>query len=220
MQPGAPPPPPGYGYPPGYAPGPAPGGYGYPPGYGYPQAPIKSSTPRTLGTLSMVFGGIVVALSLFGLLAGNSFSGMIDHSHISKDAWNRYMSDVKGASMAMSGLMLAMSAALFYIGTGQRSYQRWAVRASVWWGIAAIAYLVLQLIVNLTVVLPAMDRLLEAVSSSRMRGTMSATMKIGVFSGLAFYLPYPIVMIVAFRKQANVDAMDQPPLPTATATTL
>ena len=62
------------------------------------------------------------------------------------------------------------------------------------------------------------DRLLDAMRNSHMRSSMSTMMKVGIFSGIAFYLPYPIVMLVAFRKQANVDAMDQPPLPTATAT--
>ena len=177
---------------------------------------MKSSSPRTLGTLSMVFGGIVAAFSLLNLVAGNAFANMVDHSHIRKESWERYMSDIHGASMAMAAVMLVMSASLFYIGMGQRGYQRWATRASVWWGIAAIVVLAAQLVVNLSVVVPAMDRLLDGMANQRLRDTMGAGMKVGVFGGLLFYLPYPIVMIVAFRKQANVDAMDQPPLPTAT----
>ncbi|MBK9031087.1 MAG: hypothetical protein IPL61_07090 [Myxococcales bacterium] len=206
MHPGYPPPPPGYGYPPGYGPA---------PGYGYPAGPTKSNTPRTLGTLSMVFGGIVAAISLFGLLAGKQFGQMVNTNQVGRAAFDRYMADIHSASMAMSAAMLVMSVALIYIGTGQRSYQRWAVRASVWWGVAALVYLGVQMIVQFTVILPAMDRLLDAISNSRIRGSMGAIMKVSVFSGILFYAPFPIVLISSFRKQVNVDAMDQPPLPTA-----
>jgi hypothetical protein len=201
MHPGYPPPPPGY---------------GDPPGYGYPPAgPIKSSTPRTLGTLSMVFGGLVAAMSLFGALAGKTFGTMMDTNRISKAAFERYLAEIHTATMTMSLLMAALSIALIYIGTGQRSYQRWAVRASIWWGIAALVFLVVQLIVQVAVVLPAIDRLMADIGNRQFRETMGMAMKVGIFGGMVFYAPYPILLIASFRKPANVEAMDQPPLPTA-----
>jgi hypothetical protein len=210
MQPGYPPPP-GYGYPP---PGYPPPGYGYPPGYAPP--PTKSTTPRTLGTLSIVFGALIAFLSLIGLVAGKQFGSMMRVQPSQRDAFNAYLHEVHGASMAISTLMLVMSLILVAVGIGQRGYRRWAVQASVAWGIAALVVLVINAVVQFTVMIPALDRFIAAIThGGRIVVPMGGIMKVSAIMGLVFYAPFPIILISAFRKAANVTAMDQPPLPVA-----
>jgi hypothetical protein len=190
-------------------------GYGY--GYGMPMVPQKSATPRTLGTLSMTFGGIIAALNLIGVLAGKQFNAMMKVEASQQEAFDQYLREVHNASLALGVVMLVMSIALFVIGTGQRGYKRWAVTASVAWGIAALVFLVINLFVQLTVILPALDRFIEAISHGNMPGQMNGIMKVSALLGLAFYAPYPIILIVAFRRPHNIQAMDQPPEPTPAA---
>ena len=80
---------------------------------------------------------------------------------------------------------------------------------------AALVYLVVQLIVQLVVMLPAIDHLMADIGNRQFRDTMGMVMKVSIFSSVIFYAPYPIILLTAFRKPANVDAMDQPALPTA-----
>jgi hypothetical protein len=204
MQPQPPPPPPGYGWPPG------PNPYA-----GYP--PPKTNTPRTLGTLSMVFGGIVTGTSLLTLVVGKSlgtFSAPPGH----KAAFERYAEQCSTYSMVTAAVMLLMSVALFYFGTGQRKYLRWAAKASVQWGVVALLVLVGQFIGIFAVVLPAIDDLTRAVANDRVLGSMSTMMKVTTVFSLALYAPFPLILISTFRKQENIDAMDQPAaeLPSAT----
>jgi hypothetical protein len=85
------------------------------------------------------------------------------------------------------------------------------VKASVIWGITALAFLVVNLFVQLTVIMPALERFIDAISHGNMTNPMGGIMKISAVVGLAFYAPYPIILIVAFRRPHNVQAMDQPP---------
>ena len=197
MNPGYPNPPPGYAW------TPPPGGH-----YGGPPMPMKSTTPRTLGTLSMVFGGIVTALSLFNLLAGKAFTTMTVQAG-QRAAFERYLDSLSGYTMVQSIVMLVMSIALVYIGTGQRGYKRWATGASVMWGLIALVVVVGQLIGAVAIALPALEVFARDIAHGGPGASaiiMSA--KIGVFVGIAFYAPYPIILISSFRKPHNVAAMD------------
>ena len=198
MQPGYPPPPPsGYGYPPGYYPGMVPPGYG----------PPRPTSPKTLGVLSIVFGSLVALFSLFGAIVNRG--GGFKPQGISTGAWQRYLDEIATAAIAMSTLLAAMSIALIVIGVGQRGYKRWAGKASVVWALAALAFLAVQAVVNFAVMIPAMERVFADLPSAAVRSTATGAVKIGVFVSLAFYLPYPIILLVTFRKPATVAAMDQ-----------
>lgn len=199
MHPGyPPPPPPGYGYPPGYYP---PGMV--PPGYGQP---VRPSSPKTLGVLSIVFGSLAAAGTLFGLVT--SGGSVFRPSGVSSAAWRHYLDQVGTVTMIMSAVMLAMSVALIVIGAGQRGYKRWAGKASVWWALAGLVILAIQLVVNLTVVAPAMERVFADLPRMA-RETANAAGKVSAFLALALYVPYPIILLVTFRKPAVVAAMDQ-----------
>jgi len=186
--------------------------------YGYGGVPMKTSTPRTMGTLSMVFGAIVVCTSIFGALGGQmSFTKMPPGQQA---AFERYIAATHTFTVVQALIMLVMAASLFYIGTGQRGYKRWAAGASVKWGVAALAVVVFNIIGAVTYTMPALDTFINEIShgNSPAAGAIGVAMKVGVFMGFAFNLPYPIIMISVFRKPQNVDAMDQPTaIPTATA---
>lgn len=203
MQPGYPPPPPGY----GWAPGPA--------GY-YP--PQRTNTPRTLGLLSIIFGALVVVNSLIALVAGKQF-GTMAVQESQREAFGRYLAEVHDYTMATSVVMLLMAGALIAIGIGQRGYKRWAVKASVLWGMAGLAVVVAQAIGAFTVVLPALDRFTTEITSNvgLDSGAFVAGAKIGAFLGIAFYVPYPLILILSFRKPHIVAAMDEPKAPPAAA---
>jgi hypothetical protein len=184
------------------------------PGYGY-GAPVKTSTPRTLGTLSMVFGGIVTATSLFSVIAGRQI-GNFSVQPGQREAFDAYVNEIHGYSMVQGTIMLLMSIALFYIGTGQRSYKRWAVGASVKWSLVAFAVIVFNAIGTFVWVLPAMDHLLAHLPHGNVQTqSMAMGMKVGLVMGLGVNLPYPIILLSTFRKPAIVAAMDQPSLPVA-----
>ncbi|HUJ59857.1 MAG TPA: hypothetical protein VLX92_15240 [Kofleriaceae bacterium] len=186
-------------------------GHGYP-GYGYP--PPRSPAPRTLGTLSIIFGSVVSLLSLVGLVVGRQLAGFTVRAS-QQEAFERYLREVHGASRLLSALMLMMSIALIYIGLQQRAYKRAAVRASITWGIVALAVLVVQIFVQLTVIGPALDRFVDAISQGPQIVPMSGIMKFSSLFGVAFYAPYPIILIATFRKPKFVAIMDQPVLPEA-----
>ncbi|MBS1121994.1 MAG: hypothetical protein H6Q90_4222 [Deltaproteobacteria bacterium] len=183
--------------------------------HGYPVP--KPAAPRTLGTLSIIFGSIVGAMSLFSLIIGKQVGAMMQTNGSQKAAFEDYMAEIHTVSMVQSGAMLVMSAALVYLGVGQRRYLRSAASASVKWGLVALVYLVAILIVQCVVVLPALDRFMEAISHGmNAQLPMGGIMKISVFFGLAFYAPFPIILMVTFRKPHILAAMDQPQLPVAT----
>jgi uncharacterized membrane protein (DUF485 family) len=188
-------------------------------GYQQMQVPqmYRSNTPKTLGVLSIVFGSIIAAMSAIGLAAGKQFGSMVQ-AHGNEAAFDRFIAETHAVSVLQSTAMLVMSLLLIYIGTGQRKYMRWASGASVKWGIAALVYLVVNAIVQFTVVMPALDRFMTEISHANIDVPVGAIMKVSQFIGLAMYAAYPIVMISAFRKPHNIASMDQPPptMPTAT----
>ncbi|MEZ4401818.1 MAG: hypothetical protein R3B06_17450 [Kofleriaceae bacterium] len=157
-----------------------------------------------------MFGSLVGLLALFGLLAGRSLAGGVNANQVGRAAFERYMDKIQVTSMLVSVVMLGMSIALIVIGNGQRKYLRKAVKQSVYWGIAALGVLALQLVIQFTVNIPALEALVGDVGGNHEARTILSTVKVASLVGLLFYLPYPIILIAAFRKPAVVAAMDQP----------
>ncbi len=188
-------------------------------GYGMQQQQYRSGTPRTLGLLSMIFGGIVAVMSFFGLVAGSQFGGMMQTTASQKEYFDVYMAQTHTVAVAQSAVMLLMSVILIFIGNAQRKYLRWAVGATVKWSLAGLVYLVLNAIVQFVVVMPALDRFIASISHGGLESLpMGGIMKFSALIGIAMYAAYPLVMLSAFRKPHNIASMDQPALPTATAT--
>jgi hypothetical protein len=180
-----------------------------------PYSNLKPGAPRTIGTLSLVFGSIVAALSLFGLVAGTQLGMMMQPDGSQRDAFERYSAEIHWVGQANNLALLAMSVLLIYISRGQRSYARWAAAASVKWGVAGLAWLVITVVLHFIVVAPAMDEFVAAIGNRFNGVPMGGIMKFGALIGYAFYAPYPIILLVTFRKPHIVAAMSEPPLPTA-----
>jgi hypothetical protein len=180
-----------------------------------PHPMMKPSAPRTLGTLSIVFGSIVAVFSGFGVLFGTTLGGMMQPSGIQREAFERYSADIHTVSFANNLAMFVMSLLLIYIGGGQRKYAPWARTASVKWGLAALGWLMVFGIVTCTVVFPAMERFVAEIAGQLHGVPMGGIMKFSMLFVLVLYGPYPIILITAFRRPHIVAAMSEPSLPTA-----
>jgi hypothetical protein len=139
-------------YPPSYAhlqpyPPQAPYAYGYP-GASPPSAP--SGAPHVLGILSIVFGGIMIASSLWGLVSavstaalGPVLSSLFPTSGMPAEVLQTWAI----CTAATSGLMLLMSVALLISGIGLVKKRPWGRSWSFWWSWVAFPVLVLRLLV-------------------------------------------------------------------------
>lgn len=123
-------------------------------------------------------------------------------------AMQEYLQAIRIPSLINSLLFIAMSVWLILLGVGQRRYRAWAARQSVIWGILGLAVVVSMIVVYFTITGPAAQRMMDQMTlysgaHNPMRGVMSWA---GLF-GMVFYLPWPIILIVTFRKPAVVSAM-------------
>lgn len=169
----------------------------------------RPSSPRVLGILSIVFGSIVVAFSLFGLAAAGLGSDMMG-SRAARRAFEVYAAELQPWSTIATIVMIGMSLALLFIGIGQRGYRQWAQRAAVAWAIAALVVLAGQFAFHFLVTTPALDRFIAGLQRHSPVGDMMSGMGTGLgFASLFFYAPYPIIMLVLMRKPAVVAAMTE-----------
>jgi hypothetical protein len=168
-----------------------------------------------MGILSIVFGSLVGLFSLFGLLGTGMMMGMGmptgGEAAGFDQTYENFLEVARVPNLINGVLMVGMSIALVAIGIGQVKYRRWAAQASVIWGAAALVVLVILATVQFTMVAPAMERLFADLAATdpempELSGFGSMMGVMGVFS-LALYLPYPILMIVFFRKPPVVEAM-------------
>lgn len=167
----------------------------------------KPSSPRVLGILSIVFGAIVIAFSLFGLVSNASGLG-VGALRGHEAALAHYMERLQPMATIMGVLMLAMSGALLWIGIGQRAYRRWARSASLVWGAVALVVLAAQFYWQITAAGPALTEFMTDLGlSTRVVGS-GLGQSMG-FVTLFFYLPYPIILLVFFRRPSIVAAMDR-----------
>lgn len=188
---------------------------GQPGPYAYPYPPVPPSGPRTLGTLSIIFGAIVAAFSFFGAIGGAGMAGMMtnmmkglpgnaDFSGVMED----YLHAIRTPSLIQGLVFVGMSIWLIVLGVGQRRYRAWAARQSVLWSVVALVVLVGAMVMYLTVIGPAAERMMEAIAShSDAPNPLGSFTSFAGLGGMIFYAPYPIILIVTFRKPAIVSAM-------------
>jgi hypothetical protein len=142
--------------------------------------PIPSRTPRILGILSMAFGGYFAYSWLGGGPINASWSAD-PASDLARDG-EVLLPAVAHANLAL----LAMSVALLGVGAGQYFYKRWAVVATTAWAVAAIAVALGIAAMMAGGVAPAMTEPFLAYTLAGFQ---------------VLLLPYPIVLLVAFRRQ-------------------
>jgi len=175
--------------------------------YGQANYPRRTNAPRTIGILSIIFGSIISITSLLGIF-GRQLGASMQATSSAREAFEQFSAEVHTWSVAIACVMMAMSLSLVFIGIGQRGYRRWAARASVMWGAIALLVLVAQTVIQFTVMMPAMEHFVESMPHA-VDMPMGGIMKVSAVIGLLFYAPYPIILIVCFRKPNIVAAMDQ-----------
>jgi hypothetical protein len=172
--------------------------------------PYPPSSPQTLGTLSIVFGAIVGVFSLLNLLGIGRGLAMMTNARTNADAVRNYLDAIQTSSMIQSLAFVAMSTWLVMLGVGQRRYRRWAARQSVLWAAAGFAVLAGVVIMNIVVLGPASQRFMdETLRHSHLPQGFGAIMRWAGLFGIAFYLPWPIILLVTFRQPKIISAMSQ-----------
>jgi hypothetical protein len=177
-----------------------------------PQGPQLPKAPKILGVLSIVFGSIVAAFSVYGVFSsgggGLRFTEGLPPRAI--EALDRFVAETRVASTIQSGAFLIMSLALIWIGMQQRKYREVAVKASIVWGAIALVVLVAATFQQMFVFAPAMERFMDTLAEYGAPNIYAGGMgKLISFLSLVLYAPYPIVLIVTFRKPQIVGVMKE-----------
>jgi hypothetical protein len=171
--------------------------------------PQRPKTPKILGILSIVFGSITAASSVWGVFSTGVATRFIRHlpQHI-VEAYERLVAETNLATTIQSAAFLIMSIALIWIGAKQLKYRAVAVKASIWWGGIALLVLVGAVFQHMFIHGPALERYNDAIAGDTLPGLGQMSAMMG-YVGLLAYVPYPIILIVTFRKQAIVDVMKE-----------
>jgi len=185
-----------------------------PPPYPPPYPPPRSKGPRILGIVSIVLGAFLGLRSLVGVLAGQALGmSMLRLPMVARvygpGTIERYMERIGPATRLQAAIFLVMSIALLLVGLGQLRYRAWARRWSVGWGIAALVALVPVAVIMVTVLGPAQAELMRSVAHRMAGPDMSAMGVMSTVMALFFYAPYPIILIVAFRRPAIAAVMTE-----------
>jgi len=201
-----------------------------PPGAWALPPPIErppTAVPKVFGILSIVFGGWLLLSGLFSslfIVIGPLLDNLADLAP--PDAPQREvvreMMGIVGTiytAVGIQGLIFAvMSGILLALGIGQLRYRRWAVRATVLWGIAALVLTVVMAGLSCLVLGPTLERAIETAAAADPHAEMPAGlggifgMLFGGTGGIAtliFYAPYPILLIAYFRKSYVQAAMNR-----------
>jgi hypothetical protein len=191
-------------------------------------------TPVVLGVLSMVFGGVQVLITGLSLVSapfskqmigsmGKAFSGL-PHQEGQPDMGDMFaklakLTDELKLYTYLTGFaMIAFSITLILVGTLMYKRRMQSRRLSVAWAIAALAYLPVQLWVQVKIILPRTQEVTKAMlagmkdastgvydSISGIQGTMT------VIFYLAFYLPFPLLLLwLMGRSSAKNDLVAVP----------
>jgi hypothetical protein len=191
-------------------------------------------TPLTLGVLCIVFGGITALWKAFGLfLNGMSGSTMKGFGALMAAAPRRPGQPDPAALMAKSqeivkqlapytsallGAMVLFSIALIVIGVGMYKRQMWARSAAIGWSALALFYVLVEIVVQLTIIQPRTREMMKEMFASMPDATAGAAMMqavgsaqgaIVVVTSLLFWAPFPIVLLILCgRRSAAADFVD------------
>jgi len=182
-------------------------------------------TPVVLGVLSMVFGGVQVLLTGVGLVSapfskqmmggmGKAFSGLPKQDGQPDvgemfDKLAKLTDELKLYTYLTGFAMLAFSITLIVLGWLLYKRRVPSRPLSVAWGAAALAYLPVQLWVQVKIILPRTQEVTRSMlqgmdpnASGIMAGFEGFQGTMTVVFYLAFYTPFPLLLIWLMGRQS------------------
>jgi len=188
-------------------------------------------TPVTLGVLSIIFGAIIGAMSLFNLLTQqvakkwsvDLLKGMsaLNTHHAGPDPvamgekMIAAMEPIRPWAYSISGGFTLFSIALVAIGIGLSQRRAWARQASLLWSALGLCFLPFVIYVQIAIILPISMALVRDFLPSGAGGAFADTMldgMLGMQKGMAiigtlvFYAPFPVILLFLMgRSSAKLD---------------
>ncbi|MCA9668364.1 MAG: hypothetical protein KC503_22390 [Myxococcales bacterium] len=192
----------------------------------------RTSGPKVIGILSIVFASLTLLGGLFGscmgALGGSMTSGMgslaakLDRRGADSAAGRRarammkHVGSLYKAIAVQSIIFAAMSGWLLAVGVGQLRYRRWAQKWSVMWSGAALVVLVGVMMISFFWIGPTYKAMFDDIARHAPSGAMPAQASSWISSlaggasvvmTLIFYAPYPIIMLVYFTRDRVKEMM-------------
>ena len=189
-------------------------------------------TPLTLGVLCIVFGSATALWKGFQLLLnGMSGSTMKGFTSLMAAAPRRpgqpdpavllakteaMVKQLLPYTSALLGAMLLFSLALIVIGIGMYKRQMWARTAAIGWSALALVYVLVEIVVQLTVIQPRTREMMKEMLASMPEGGAGGAAMMNAIGGaqgvivvaaaLLFWAPFPIVLLILNgRRSAAAD---------------
>ncbi len=174
----------------GYAP------YGAGPGYGVPR---RSSIPKVMGILMLVFGGIGLLSGLSGLISGGAGMGMgSSHSPIPMAAMEKLRDFQRLGSFV--GLPLALLQCL--AGLWAIRYKRAARLLSSAYAVLAMLWVVVSIAMMYSWLLPTMKRLVPSSSIGQLEAFVGFTMVVAAVIGMV----WPALILILMNRRSVREA--------------
>ncbi|HEY7956866.1 MAG TPA: hypothetical protein VII38_16290 [Polyangia bacterium] len=184
--------------------------------------------PVVLGVLALVFGGLVAAWHAFSLftqsyLTGSPAASVLRLGHLQPNSpeaaalaekMHHTLQVLRPYSQSMSSGMLLLSLALMGVGWGLYRRQKWARPATILWAVAALAFIPVQLYVQIVIVQPAMQVVMAQVfahlkdGANLMAVTAGAQKGVTIAVQLLLFAPFPIALLALIgRPSAREDLL-------------
>jgi hypothetical protein len=187
-----------------------------------------SKVPKVCGVLSIVFASFVLVPALpmsCGSLAGAGMSDMVARSWIGGEFDGSVDLLVDALSTIYLGLglinlmLLVLSGVLIGIGVGQLRYRVWAIKGSVYWGVAGIISVGLTVLLMVFSIGPAYADMFAVMAMGEAElaemapafgSTVGRLMGVGgAVLHTVLMLPYPLLMVVLFKRRRVRESMDE-----------
>lgn len=188
----------------------------------------RSTTPKTLGIVSICLGGVASLMSLSGLVLGpltkdllKGYGRLMDRLPQSSGQPNpgqmmdraaEAAESVRGYQVAQSGGLLVLSLVLVAVGVGLSQRKPWSRKAALGWAVAALTFVPVMIWIQAGVIQPRTQAAIYAGMSTDqridpiMQVTRTLQTATSIVGTLVIYSPFPIVLLVVFgRKKSHAD---------------
>ncbi len=161
--------------------------------------------PQSFGTLSIVFGSLVLLWTLAQLGLAATSTGEVDPAIVDPAA-RELVARAQHFGLLQPLLLAPASAALIWVGSGQRGYRRWALRASLGWAAAGLGVLGILVVHALAIQMPLAREVIELSLPSGPEAEATRAIALGtawavVALEILPFLPYPLVLLWYFRRE-------------------